>query len=149
MVFLSKRWQLPVAFYFQVTIDDYEYAFKEVSGLTAEMETEPVREGGVNNYVHHLPKSIKHNNLVLKRALNPIQQKDVKWLQRILEGDFELLISTKNIMVKLLDSDGAAIYSWSCQNAYPVKWEVENLDSEKNSVLIETLEFAYSQLKRL
>lgn len=146
---MSKKWELPVAFYFQVTIGNQEYAFKEVSGLTTEMETEAVQEGGVNSHVHLLPKKMKHNNLVLKRALHPIQQADVKWIQRILEGNFELLISTKSILVKLLDSEGTAIYTWSCQNAYPVKWEVENLDSEKNSVLIETLEFAYSQLKRL
>lgn len=148
-MFISKKWELPVAFYFQVTIGNYEYAFKEVSGLTAEMEIEPIREGGVNNYVHHLPKSMKHNNLVLKRALHPVKQEDVKWIQRILEGNLELLLSTKNILVKLLDSNGLAIYTWSCENAYPVKWEVDNLDAEKNGVLIETMEFAYSQLKRL
>jgi len=142
-------WEIPVAFYFQVTLENQEYAFKEVSGLTTEMETEAIQEGGVNNYVHLLPKKMKHTNLVLKRALQPIQQADVKWIKSILEGDLQLNISTKSILVKLLNHEGTAIYTWSCENAYPIKWEIENLDSEKNSVLIETLEFAYAQLKRL
>jgi len=132
-------WEIPVAFYFQVTLENQEYAFKEVSGLTTEMETEAIQEGGVNNYVHLLPKKMKHTNLVLKRALQPIQQADVKWIKSILEGDLQLNISTKSILVKLLNHEGTAIYTWSCENAYPIKWEIENLDSEKNSVLIETL----------
>lgn len=146
---MGAKWELPIAFYFQVTIGNQEYAFKEVSGLTTEMETEAIQEGGVNSYIHLLPKRNKHNNLTLKRALHPISQTDVKWIQPILEGNFEILISTRNILVKLLNSEGTAIYTWSCENAYPVKWEIENLDSEKNSVLIESMEFAYAQLKRL
>ncbi len=146
---MAAKWELPVAFYFEVTIGSQEYAFKEVSGLSTEMETETIQEGGVNNYVHLLPKKMKHSNLVLKRALHPVSQEAVKWVKGILEGDFEMLISTRSILVKLLNSAGTAIYSWSCENAYPVKWQVETLDSEKNGILIETIEFAYSQLKRL
>jgi len=51
-------------------------------------------------------------------------------------------------VVSLLEKEGKPIYTWSCANAYPVKWEVESLDSEKNSVLIESLEMAYTTLKR-
>lgn len=145
----ASKWELPVAFYFQVTIGNQEYAFKEVSGLTTEMETEKIREGGVNNFEHELPKQMKHGNLILKRALSPVNQLDVKWIQQVLEGDFQLLISTKSILVKLLNNEGNTIYTWSCERAYPVKWEIEPLDSEKNSILIETIEFAYLQLKRL
>lgn len=81
--------------------------------------------------------------------MNPINRADVKWVHRILEGDFELRIVTINILVKLLSNEGTAIDTWSCENAHPVKWELEYLDSEKNTVLIESIEFAYTQLKRL
>lgn len=146
---MAAKWELPVAFYFQVTIGNQEYAFKEVSGLSTEMETEAIQEGGVNNYVHLLPKKMKHSNLILKRALYPVSQEEVKWLKGILEGNFEVAIATRPILVKLLNSEGTAIYNWSCENAYPIKWQVETLDSEKNVILIETMEFAYSQLIRL
>ena len=42
----KSKWELPVAFYFQVKIGNEEFAFKEVTGLSAEIETEPVKEGG-------------------------------------------------------------------------------------------------------
>jgi len=144
----KKKWELPVVFYFQVKIGNEEFAFKEVSGLSTEMETEPVNEGGVNNYVHLLPKQIKHGNLVLKRALMPTKRNDVVWIKKIMEGDFSVPIQTRSVVINLLESEGDPIYTWSCENAYPVKWEVDSLDSEKNSILIETLELAYTTIKR-
>ena len=145
----KSGWDLPVSFYFRVKIGNDEFAFKEVSGLSAEVETESISEGGVNSFTHLLPKQIKHGNLVLKRALMPLGSIEIRWMQRILEGDFSLLITTKTITVQLLNSEGTTIYTWTCQNAYPVKWEVESLDSEKNNILIESIEFAYTTLKRL
>ncbi|MHA3787033.1 phage tail protein [Flavobacterium hauense] len=145
----NTGWDLPVSFYFRVKIGNDEFAFKEVSGLSAEMETEKISEGGVNSFTHLLPKQLKHNNLVLKRALMPLKGSEVKWIQRILEGDFSLMISTRTISIQLLNNEGSTIYTWTCQNAYPVKWEVEKLDSEKSNILIESLEFAYTTLKRL
>ncbi len=144
----AQKWELPVAFYFQVKIGNEEFAFKEVSGLSTEMETESIAEGGVNDYVHLLPKQIKHGNLVLKRALMPVKRNDVVWIKKILEGDFSVAIQPRDVIVNLLGNDGSPIYTWTCTRAYPVKWEVDTLDAEKNSVLIETLELAYTTIKR-
>lgn len=125
-------------FYFQLNIGDAEVAFQELSGLTTEMGAEAIQKGGA-----------KYNNIILKRALQPISASDMKWVQNILEGGLEQQLSTRNIVVKLLNSEGTALSTWSCENAYPVKWEIENSVSEKNGVLIESIEFAYSQLKKL
>lgn len=144
----DPTWELPVSFYFQVKIGSEEYAFKEVTGLSAEIETENVKEGGVNEFTYLLPKQLKHGNLSLKRALNPIKSSDVSWIKDILEGDFSVPIVPRDIIVNLLGQDGAPIYTWTCSNAYPVKWQVGNLDSQANSILIETIEFAYTTLKR-
>ncbi len=141
-------WDLPVAFYFQVTVDTEDVAFKEVSGLGTEMELETVNEGGLNTYQHHLPKQIKHGNLVLKRAQLPLESAFVTWIKEILEGDFSGSVKTKNIIVKLLNAGNAPVYTWTCEKAFPVKWETDSLDSEKNGILIETVEFAYLSLKR-
>lgn len=51
---MGTKWEPPTAFYFQVTIGNHEYAFKEVSGLTTETEM----EAGINNFAHLLPKEI-------------------------------------------------------------------------------------------
>jgi phage tail-like protein len=144
----KSKWELPVAFYFQVKIGNEEFAFKEASGLSTEIETESVKEGGVNDHTHLLPTQSKHGNLVLKRALNPINRNDVVWIKKIMEGDFSQPIVPRDIVVNLLGQDGSPIYTWTCSSAYPVKWEVDKLDSQANEVLIETLEFAYTTLKR-
>ena len=139
---------LPVAFYFQVDVENEQIPFKEVSGLNTEMETETVSEGGLNSYQHQLPKQIKHGNLALKRAQLPPTSDFIQWVKSIMEGDFSPSIKTKSLTIKLLNDAGNPIYTWSCEKAYPVKWDVDPLDSEKNSVLIESVEFAYSSLKR-
>jgi len=141
-------WSLPVAFYFQVEVGGEEYAFKEVSGLDTEMDVETIREGGANDFEYKVPKQIKHSNLVLKRAQIPLDSALIYWVKNILEGDLFLPIQPKDIQINLLNSESVPMYSWTCSRAYPVKWSVDSLDAEKNSVLIESLEFAYTTLKR-
>ena len=66
----------PCGFYFRVEFvgidgmeDDKEQRFQEVSGLSFEVETEELKEGGENRFVYKLPKRTKYPNLVLKRGL--------------------------------------------------------------------------------
>lgn len=145
----AKDWELPVAFYFQVLMQGTEFSFKEVSGLTTELETETITEGGNNDYSYVVPKQVKHGNLVLKRALKPLNQDEVKWLSTFFNGSLTFPVSTVSITINLLQKDGKPLYSWNCHNAYPVKWETEPLDSEKNNILIETLEFTYTTIERV
>ena len=66
----------PSGFHFKVEFigvdgmnTDTEQRFQEVSGLSFEVETEPLREGGENRFEYKLPKRIKYPNLILKRGL--------------------------------------------------------------------------------
>lgn len=145
---MNNLWDFPVAFFFCVTIDGKEFPFKEVSGLSSEMETENIAEGGVNEFEHKFPKQIKHGNLVLKRALASVSSDDVKWIKKWMENDFSAFPDTKSILVSLIDADRNPKASWTCAAAYPVKWEVESFDADKNNLAIELLEFAYQKLIR-
>jgi phage tail-like protein len=73
----------------------------------------------------------------------------VIWIKRWLENDFSTFPTTKDILVNLLDADGSPKVSWICTCAYPVKWEAESFDSEKNSLSIESVEFVYQKLIRV
>lgn len=143
---------LPVAFYFKVTFQNpsgiTDTSFQEVSGISTEMNTEDIQEGGENRFVHKVPKGMKHGNLVLKRGVADMKSPLIKWCLKVLEGDLGEAISPQTIEVSLLDESGSAIRSWSITNAFPVKWEVDNFDAKKNDVVIETLEFTYTYLKR-
>lgn len=140
---------IPVAFYFEVEVDGLgNIPFKEVSGLTSEVEVETIHEGGVNSFEFKLPKQVKHGNLVLKRAMILWDNSFISWIRDTLQNDFSQPIKTKNITISLLNRDKKPVYSWICTKAYPVKWESEALDAEKNSILIESVEFAYYEIYR-
>lgn len=150
---MASNWNLPVAFHFQVEFQGEPrigiVPFKEASGFNTEMELETVIEGGVNDFEHKLPKQIKHGNLVFKGAVVLVESNLSRWIKQTLENNFNQPIQCRNIKISLLNEEHEPIYNWTCNNAYPVKWEVESLDSEKNSVLIETFELAYQTIKRM
>ena len=48
---------------------DIDVRFQEVSGLTVNVQTEEIREGGENCFTHKLPIRTNYNDIVLKRGL--------------------------------------------------------------------------------
>ncbi|MGB1241741.1 MAG: phage tail protein, partial [Chitinophagales bacterium] len=124
----------------------HESHFKEVSGLTAEREVELIVEGGNNDYVHKVPKgATKYNNLVLKRGLISSKSALGKWCLSAIGSVLSKPIKPKTIDVELQDPyDKSPVMKWSFTNAWPVKWEVSGLDSQKSEILIESIEFAYN-----
>lgn len=130
------------AFNFLVEIKSLGVAgFSEVSGLQAETETEDYHEGGVNNFVHRLPKATKFPNLVLKRGIT-----DSfflwEWHQKVIAGQVE----RHNGSVVLLDNTYVEKWRWNFSHAYPVKWVGPDLKADGNAVAIETLELVHNGL---
>jgi len=142
----------PSAFYFMVgfglTGGTLDTSFQDVTGIGSEIETEDLVEGGENRYVHRLPNGVKHPKLVLKRGIAKIDSPLVKWCQSVLE-EFTVPIEPQEMVVFLLNEDKVPIRAWSFINAYPVKWEVENFNSTKNEVAIETIDLSYNYSNRL
>lgn len=150
----SNTWVPPVSFYFEVTFAGEgdvipDTSFTEVSGLSMELITEEVKESGENNFVHHLPQKVVHGNLVLKRALEPLNNPLETWIHETIDGGFNKKITPKEITVNLLDKQGKPLCSWFFSNAFPIKWEVSGFNSTSNSLAIETLELKYNEMKRL
>ena len=144
---------VPVAFHFSVTFADEaspktRMAFQEVSGLDTHPDVDAVTEGGENRFVHKLPKQIKHQNLKLKRGLSSMDSAIMKWCKSTLEEGFAKPITTKTVVIELLNETGAPVASWSVRNAYPVKWSVGAFDAMKNDLAIETIELSYTTITR-
>jgi phage tail-like protein len=146
----------PVAFYFTVEFDSSTSstcAFKEVSGLTVEREIEVIQEGGCNGFEYKLPKHLKHTNLVLKRGLLPMESNLEKWITQCVTDNSNLdsPLALRTITIKLLtpgdkENNPFPLYQWECTGAYVVKYEISSLDSEKNEIVIDTMELAYKSL---
>jgi len=129
-----------VSFRFKIEIDGLiEAGFSECSGLQVETEVEEIREGGVNEYVHKLPKGSKHVNLTLKHG---ITASDALWNWH--KDVVNSKVQRKGVNVVLLDAQGGEKWRWSFQKAYPVKWMGPELKADGNTVAIETLEFAHN-----
>ncbi|MFZ3018181.1 MAG: phage tail protein [Gallionella sp.] len=146
----SASYPLP-AFYFKVVFassqGNSDTSFQEVSGISSEMETEPIVEGG-NQYTRQLPKSLKHSNLVLKRGIADMSSPLVVWCQKVLETNFMEPIVPTLVSVYLLNEEGSPLRGWEFADAYPIKWNVEAFNSTKNDVAIETIELSYMSSSR-
>ena len=90
---------------FDVAPGPGDVAFQEVSGIGPEMETESIREGGENRFVHALPKGVKHQKLILKRGVAPVGSPIVRWCREVLEGGLDQPIATRRITVSLIGPD--------------------------------------------
>lgn len=129
---------------FRVEIDDlFVGGFSEVSGLQKETQLEEIREGGVNDHLHRLPRETKYGNLVLKRGLTDSEVL-WKWCQEVGAGIFK----RKTIHVILLDREGNDVWRWSFTDAYPVKWSGAELKGDANGVFFEAVEMAHNGFQR-
>jgi phage tail-like protein len=144
----------PPAFHFSVKFTDQgggmasDMAFQSVDGLERGFETEALSEGGDNWAVYSLPKPGKPSPLKLKRGLVVADSDIVGWCRDVLEGGFTQEIETVRIEISLLDETGAPIATWYADDAYPVKWTIGGFDAMKNEIAIETLEMAFTELRR-
>lgn len=143
----------PSAFYFKVVFSGagamQDNSFQDVSGISSSIETEPYTELSENRFVYQLPKSIKFDNLILKRGIAKMKSPLVRWCNSIFSGNFTKPIVPKQILVYLMNENKVPIRGWSFENAYPVKWTIDNFNSTKNEVAIETIELKYNYMDRI
>lgn len=147
----------PTGFCFRVafngvdgTEEDAEQRFQEVSGLTYEITTEELVEGGENGFAYKLPKRVKYPNLVLKRGLIK-NTALLKWFQSAMDTFFDVTnydFKPKDIMITLLDESDQPVAVWNVVQAYPLKWSTSDLKANDNSIVIETIELAYQYFTR-
>lgn len=153
-----KRFFPPASFLFSVEILGnsassamIEAGFQEVSGISTEMSTDTINEGGENRFSHKVPARISNNsNLVLKRGLVAPSSIFGDWCRSHLSQGLNAVskrkkIEPKNIIVHLLDAETQKpLMSWAFARAYPVKWEISNLNAKESNMVVETLTLTYA-----
>jgi phage tail-like protein len=129
------------SFSFLVEIDGVAAAtFKSVSGLAAEAEVIEYRDlGGAHSI--KLPGRIRYPNVTLRRGLTT--SRDLwEWWETVRDGTLQ----RRAVRITLVDDAGREVLRWTLDEAWPVKWELSELDASKNEVAIETLELAHEGL---
>jgi len=118
--------------------------FSDVTGLQVEIEVEPYREGGLNEYVHQLAGPTRYpSNLVLKHGLTDIDGL-WKWHREVTQG----VIKRRNGSIVLLDSAGEERWRWNFSGAYPVRWVGPELQAGTAEVAVETVELVHRGLTK-
>lgn len=115
--------------------------FTEVGGLESQIEMESYREGGVNGFVHQLPGSVSHSNLVLRHGLTATSTL-WNWYDNTVRG----VIQRKNGTIMLLDRQQIPVMWWNFQNALPVRWTGPVLNAGSDEVGVESLELSHQGL---
>lgn len=139
---------VPVVFHFKVEFgvnsEDQDNRFQEVSGLSAEVTVEELKEGGLNQYVHKLPNGAKYGNLVLKRGF--INDSTIsEWCRQAIE---DFTFETKDVAVTLLNEEHEPIADWQFLRAWPVKWSISDFKAQENALVVESLELSYSMMRK-
>ena len=119
--------------------------FQKVSGLSATATTTTLKEGGQNLYTHRFPDRIDYGNLVLERGMV---------VGSPLNLEFNAAMSLykfypSNVLVTLFGEEKMPLAAWLFVKAYPVKWSTSALDAKEKSVVIDTMELAYTRMQAI
>ncbi len=124
-------------FRFTVEIEDMTWgAFTDCTLPAVEMESEVVKEGGLNTFVHQLPGMLKPSKITVKNGIGFLDSMN-QWTVDIMKGK----ITRKKITVNMLDEKGEAYMVVTMQDAFPTRWSGPQLKSDSNLVAIHSLEF--------
>lgn len=116
---------------------------QSVGGLSMEMQLK--KEKTIGGVVE-LPQDVTYSNLVVKRAIlefgDPFSINASKLLT-------DLQVKRFDLCVYLMNAQGFYTRSWNVIGAYPIKWNMSDVDATSNAVLMETIEFKYESLREV
>lgn len=116
--------------------------FKEVTGL--KMDRSINREGSMTTLASELPQQ----SLTLKRGV--INKASPLVVSQLVEGEmWGTRMLRKDLLVCVLDENGDPVNSWLVMNAYLNSWSWDGISGDSSDVLIESMEFKYTNLKYL
>ncbi len=129
------------AFQFHVRLDDLEFGFSKVSGLSREIEPVLYQEGGLNDRVHVLPGPVKSCGTVrLERG--------------VYQGErvpFYLVGVKLNVPMRIevwkQDSPKNGGKVFTLTGLVVKRWEVSDLDALQNSLLIDRFDLGFEHLR--
>lgn len=117
--------------------------FREVSGLSMELEEESYNEGGENRYVQKFPVRARYSDLVMKRGL--LTSSAVRaWCESAIQ---DMDIQPATVWVTLLNDLHEPLQTYTIVNAWPKKWSISDFNAESSDLVIESLELAYQFYK--
>lgn len=151
----SKFIDPPVSYNFSVAFGSVNSTriedtyFSEISGISSELEVQEIREGGLNDWVYHLPKGSKGSKITLKRGLASMDSELIKWCFNTIDLEKSTVVP-KQMIISLLDKNpDQPRMTWAFYNVIPVKWSMSDFNAKESNVAIESIEMVFSNMEIL
>lgn len=119
--------------------------FREVRGLSVNVETVTIREGGENGFAHQVPGRMSWPHLVFRRG---VVQSDAlfEWLQKSSGEGFAAnnnQLTRSSGAVTAMSGDGTRLRAWEFDGVFAVRWSGPEFNADANTPLEEELEVAH------
>ena len=138
---IKTLYPLP-AWYYQVHLENEDYAFSEVSGLSKTYETITYKDGV--NPPKYMPGMIGPVEFSLKRGVVKGGAALMAWLETVKLNTVE----KKTITISLLDENHEnPVVTWTVKNAFPKKIDAPSFNATSNEVAIESLDLMADDLE--
>jgi phage tail-like protein len=116
-------------------------AFTECTLPVMEIDTQELKEGGLNLYTHLLPGPRKAARLTLKNGVG--NSGLMTWCvatlnEKIVRKDIVVLLHSARFAPGFKEP----ICTWNLHGAYPFKWTGPQLQADSTAIAIQTIEFA-------
>jgi len=139
---MATNYPLP-AFHFRVDWGGTAISFTEVTGLNIENQVIEYRDGASPKFsMIKMPGLQKFGNITLKRGIFKGDNDYYKWLDTIKLNTIE----RRDLSISLLNENHDPVFVWKIKNAFPIKVNAGDLGSDKNEVMIETMEIVHEGL---
>lgn len=117
--------------------------FSQVSGLSNYLHKKKYRAyGRPKNSLDKIPGFPRFSNINLKRGLIGDNDEFNDWLKSTNQNKKE----QHNLVIILLNENKEHVMCWKVVNAFPVKVEGLNLETEDNGMAIEEIELAFEEI---
>jgi phage tail-like protein len=116
--------------------------FSKISGITVSINEESKSVGSTTTNKVNVIKSVDFDDLVMERASSRTSSL-MHWISSQCMTRRKAKIP---IVVSVLDSKGFPVFCYTFFNAYPVKWETLNIDSQASgsgAILTDKITFKY------
>lgn len=126
-----------------ITVDRINDAFTKISGLTSQSEEIPFMHG-TDPYVYLAPGRSKFEPVEFERVYNGIDA-FYKWRRDIETGTFDDE-QRVGVRIEVLSIKGEVVRTMVLVNAWPIKWEMPDLDAGASGPAIEKFSLACKEI---
>ena len=129
-------------FAFNVKIGSAEILFQEITGLDTEVQME-YRAGSSKVFAPvKMPGITKYGNITLRKGIFKNDNQLWEMYSLVKANNF----NKTTVTISLLDETSNTAMSWELTNAFPSKMTVNDIKSDNNQPIVETIELMHEGL---